>query len=312
MKRTILVAGALALSHHGAAAMDLRLPLGATLTSESTKDFASYALPISGWQQHGFDSIWAEGLKMQRTWRVDASNMTTLQLLDTLRQQLTEAGFDIAFECDAPECGGFDFRYATEIAPEPAMHVDLGNFRFLSAQRMNDGSPEYVSLVVSRSSTKGFIQVIHVGDSEQSVTPVTTSTKSISNGTVAPSGNLQDILENKGAFVLSDLEFTTGSSNLSGEEFASLAELSDYLKANPDKRVTLVGHTDSEGSLNGNIALSKRRATSVATLLRNKHGVSRSQISAEGMGFLAPLASNLTEEGRTKNRRVEVILTSTQ
>lgn len=312
LKRSILFAGAIALSHHGAQAMDLRLPLGATLTSETSQDFASYALPISGWGKDGFDSIPAEGVIVQRAWHVDASELTTLQLMDILRKQLDEAGFDIAFECVAKTCGGFDFRYSTEIIPEPAMHVDLGNFRFLSAQRMTDGDPEYISLVVSRSSTKGFIQITHVGGSSQRVTPLTTSTKNVGTAISPSQGALQEVLERTGSFVLNDLEFATGSSQLAGDNFASLAELSDYLKANPERTVALVGHTDSEGSLNGNIALSKKRAASVATLLIQKHNVQQAQLAAEGMGFLSPRASNLTQEGRTLNRRVEVIITSVQ
>lgn len=312
LKRSILFAGALALSHHGALAMDLRLPLGATLTNETSMGFASYALPMSGWKKDGFDSVWAEGPMVQRAWHVDASELTTLQLLDVLRTQLEEAGFDIAFECVAETCGGFDFRYATEILPEPAMHVDLGDFRFLSAQRLTDSDPEYISLIVSRSSTRGFIQVTHVGNSTQDVTPLTTSTKNINAAIAPPQGALHEVIERTGSFVLNDLEFATGSSQLAGENFASLAELSDYLIANPERTVALVGHTDSEGSLNGNIALSKERAASVAALLTQKHKVNQSQLSAEGMGFLAPRSSNLTEEGRMMNRRVEVIITSIQ
>jgi len=72
-----------------------------------------------------------------------------------------------------------------------------------------------------------------------------------------------------------------------------------------------VGHTDAEGSLDGNIALSRRRAASVLERLVTAYQVDRRQMEAQGMGYLAPIASNLTEEGREANRRVEVIVTST-
>ena len=111
---------------------------------------------------------------------------------------------------------------------------------------------------------------------------------------------------------LDDLSFATGSSDLSEGQYASLARLAAYLLANPDKTVALVGHTDSEGSIAGNIALSKRRAASVLERLVSVYDVPRRQMEAEGVGYLSPRASNLTAEGRVKNRRVEVILTSTQ
>ena len=112
--------------------------------------------------------------------------------------------------------------------------------------------------------------------------------------------------------MLGDLTFETGSSDLGAGDFASLRALADYLAERPGRRVTLVGHTDSSGSLEGNIALSKRRAGSVMDRLIRDYGVARRQIDAQGIGYLAPIANNLTETGREQNRRVEVIMTSTE
>ena len=96
------------------------------------------------------------------------------------------------------------------------------------------------------------------------------------------------------------------------QAFASLQALADYLRIYPDRTVALVGHTDSAGSLEANIALSKRRAKAVMEHLIKEYGVSAAQVNADGVGFLSPIASNLTSEGRAQNRRVEVVLTSTQ
>jgi OOP family OmpA-OmpF porin len=76
--------------------------------------------------------------------------------------------------------------------------------------------------------------------------------------------------------------------------------------------VALVGHTDSSGTLGGNIALSKQRAGSVLERLVSDYGANRRQLEAEGMGYLSPIANNLTETGREANRRVEVIITSSE
>jgi OOP family OmpA-OmpF porin len=123
---------------------------------------------------------------------------------------------------------------------------------------------------------------------------------------------LAQALDGQGYFILEDLVFQTGSSELGDDAFSSLSTLADYLNANPSRTVALVGHTDSEGSLAGNIALSKKRARSVVKRLISDLGVNKTQLSAEGNGFLSPRASNLTEDGRAQNRRVEVIVTSTQ
>ncbi len=95
-------------------------------------------------------------------------------------------------------------------------------------------------------------------------------------------------------------------------DFASLTGLAAYLAANPDARVTIVGHTDATGALDGNVVLSRRRAQSVVDRLVQDYGVAAGRLSAEGAGYLAPRASNLTEAGRAENRRVEAILTPTR
>ena len=88
--------------------------------------------------------------------------------------------------------------------------------------------------------------------------------------------------------------------------------LAAFLLADPARQVALVGHTDAVGALDGNIALSKRRAASVLERLATAYDVPRTQMTAEGMGYLAPLTTNRTSEGRDQNRRVEAVLLNTE
>ena len=78
--------------------------------------------------------------------------------------------------------------------------------------------------------------------------------------------------------------------------------------ADAGKRVALVGHTDSVGSLDGNITVSRSRAQSVRDALVRGLGVPAAQVDAQGAGYLSPIATNDTEDGRTANRRVEAVL----
>ena len=98
---------------------------------------------------------------------------------------------------------------------------------------------------------------------------------------------------------------------LEAKAYASLSALSAWLKANPTRHVTLVGHTDASGGLPANITLSRQRAQSVRAALIASYAADPSLIDAQGAGYLAPRASNETTEGRTQNRRVEVMLTPT-
>ena len=70
----------------------------------------------------------------------------------------------------------------------------------------------------------------------------------------------------------------------------------------------LVGHTDTVGSLDANIALSRRRAEAVRARLVEAHGVDGARIDARGVGYLAPAVANDSDEGREANRRVEAVL----
>ncbi|OYX44888.1 MAG: hypothetical protein B7Z02_03475 [Rhodobacterales bacterium 32-67-9] len=309
MKRLVL---ALLLAAPAAeAAPTLSLPPSAARTAEDRSEMGSYPLPIGPWANGRIETLTAEGEVTQTAWRVRDDSVTTLGLLATLRDQLGREGFEVLFECDTDECGGFDFRFATPYLPEPDMHVDLGDFRFLSARRMDGPVPDYVSLLVSRSADSGYVQMTRVGAALSTSLPIAAA--SFSPREAAPTRDaLGDQLVATGKVVLGDLSFATGATELGAGPFASLAALADFLKANPDKTIALVGHTDAEGSLSANVALSRQRAKSVMNRLVSTYGIAPAQLSADGIGFLSPLASNLTPEGRTQNRRVEAMITSTR
>ncbi len=292
--------------------LSLNMPGAAVEVANQVSRDDSYFLPTSPFSNGTLDGVVAEGVVRQTAWKIDEDGITTLQILAPLRDDLQNDGFEPLYECEAHVCGGFDFRYQIELLPEPDMHVNLSDFRYFAAKKGDAGNVEYVGLVVSRSTKTGFVQLTQISSLDRSVT-VTASTKAPPPQT-APvlAGPIGALLETTGHATLDDLLFKTGSSELGDETFASLENLAQYLTARPDRQVKLVGHTDASGSLDSNISLSKRRASAVASTLVEKYGVSPDQVSADGVGFLAPRASNLSEEGRTLNRRVEVILTSTQ
>jgi outer membrane protein OmpA-like peptidoglycan-associated protein len=183
------------------------------------------------------------------------------------------------------------------------MHVDLGDFRFLSAQRGQGEGAEHLALLVSRSRLAGFAQRIRVSPGA--------APKPTRLPQDQPPGPLAVQLQG-GSVVLQDLDFQTGAGGLGPGPHPALVVLADYLRANPDHRIALVGHTDASGSFEGNRALSLRRAEEVRDRLIRDHGIAPDRIEAHGVGYLVPRASNLTEEGRALNRRVEAALISTR
>ena len=103
------------------------------------------------------------------------------------------------------------------------------------------------------------------------------------------------------------INFAVNSSNIEFSSIPKIKRFAQYLLANRDSRVTIVGHTDSDGSSSDNMILSIDRARAVANKLL-EFGVSPDRISAIGKGESMPIASNETEEGKRLNRRIEAIL----
>ena len=281
------------------------MPSNARLRREVQSPIDSFAMPIGPWADGAVQTITAEGNQSRQAWQISAAGLTTLQLIRPLRDQLRNAGFDVLFECQDQACGGFDFRFAIPVFPPPEMRVNLGDYRYLAAQ--NDGA--VVSILVSRTTDAGFVQVTQICGEQ--VQPSTTDAPLRGQDPATAATDLGGALMQTGHVVLSDLAFETGSSQLGEGPFQSLQDLADFLAASPDLRIALVGHTDASGSLDGNITLSKRRAGSVRERLVASYNVDRAQLDAQGIGYLAPIAPNLTPEGRTANRRVEAIITTT-
>lgn len=106
---------------------------------------------------------------------------------------------------------------------------------------------------------------------------------------------------------LGDVLFNTGETELREEAMTSLVEVVDLLQTEPDKQIRIEGHTDATGPAETNLQLSQDRADSVMAALVSL-GVAADRMRAVGMGEDFPIDSNETEEGRSRNRRVDVIL----
>lgn len=303
LRRSLLVVG-LAGGGTGVQALTLAFPGPAVQTQTLQEPLARYRFATGPWAAGVLPSRVVEGAMEQTAWRIEGAGQSTLALLADLRGQIAAAGWQIRFECDAAECGGYDFRYEMELFNEPDMHVDLGDYRYLLAEKSDD----VMALMVSRALGAGFVQMVRVGGDLPAVEAETAPPMA----QVTPKGDLAAQLENGGATVLEDLVFASSASELAAGDYASLAALAQYLRAHPDRAITLVGHTDASGSLAVNVALSRQRAESVRARLIGEFDIPAAQLQADGVGYLAPRAGNLTPEGRTRNRRVEAMLTATQ
>ena len=124
-------------------------------------------------------------------------------------------------------------------------------------------------------------------------------------------GRLQSLRATRGShgmqMTLDDIAFAPGRATLRPEARANLDKVVAFVNRDPRKPIRIEGHTDSRGNANANQLLSQRRAEAVRDALVAA-GVQAARITAVGLGEEQPVASNDSEEGRAKNRRVDVIL----
>jgi outer membrane protein OmpA-like peptidoglycan-associated protein len=114
-------------------------------------------------------------------------------------------------------------------------------------------------------------------------------------------------LEAEGRVALYGILFDTGKADIKPESGAALQEIAKLLRARADLKLHVVGHTDNVAALDLNLKLSRARAEAVVRELVSKHGIDAGRLIAHGVGPLSPVATNGTDAGRAKNRRVELV-----
>ncbi|MEM9044435.1 MAG: OmpA family protein [Pseudomonadota bacterium] len=289
-------------------ALDLRAPEGGVQTAFSDRAYDRYPLPIRafGGEEAATEEI--AGRVIWSAFRID-SEVTTAALKDAYLKHLTELGFTELFACRTTTCGGFDFAFDAALLPAPGMLLDVDDFRQTSMMRAGDGAR--ASVLVSRVLDAAYVQTVLVTPADPDIALVASGGVATAPETVIlprDEKTLYDRLIADGRIEIEGLVFEPGGAVLSPGSEEGLGLLARLLNRNPID-VIIVGHSDNEGALESNRELSLSRAQAVVAALEAR-GVVASQMSAEGLGFLAPIATNATEEGRAQNRRVDLVLKS--
>ncbi len=118
---------------------------------------------------------------------------------------------------------------------------------------------------------------------------------------------LREGIDAYGKALVYNIHFETGSAEVRPESAEALRIISEFMKQNPSERFFVVGHTDNVGDYDMNHELSYARANAVVERLIDEYGVDNKQIKPVGVGPVSPVFSNSTEEGKARNRRVEIV-----
>lgn len=292
-------------------ALQLDLPQNARQTAARDSALDQVQIPVGPFRDGGLETHEIEGDVKRRAYRLTSPGLTPLQILAPLREQVEAAGYELVLDCNQITCGGYDFRFAVEVLPAPNMNVNIRAFHFVSAIDPQSGAA--ITLLASASDGAAYLQIIQagtVGQGAKQARPGVEDTVPASVQPEPPAETLAARLLENGSVVLHDIDFEVGTTTLDDVPSGALASLAALLEERPDLRIAVVGHTDTGGGLEVNITVSRARAQAVRERLIESYGADPGRVDAEGMGYLAPRASNLTPEGREANRRVEVILLS--
>jgi OmpA-OmpF porin, OOP family len=263
-----------------------------TINEYRQKAFDEYELPLSSVVEGKYEKTQHVEGKVTAIYYTTPEGRSALEIYRNYASALKNGGFQTLFACDKT-CG--------DGPPSGAFPLDdaFGNFsvaRYLAAKLSRDAGDVYVALWVYDSSfdIKTFLAVVEVKPMESGL--VTVNAASLAS----------DITRTGHASVYG-IYFDTGKADVKPESDATLKEIAKLLQQDPKLKLYVVGHTDNVGTLASNMDLSKRRGDAVVAALSTKYSVAAARLSAEGDGPTAPVASNDSEDGRAKNRRVELV-----
>ncbi len=220
---------------------------------------------------------------------------SALEVFRNFENRITEAGYRTIFSGGPKQFNDYKFKYKHPV--EKLQSISLSSkIWYLSAKKTAGGSDTYISILASP----------HSGGDGQRVRLIAVETKTMENRMV-DAAKMQASINETGKVALYGIYFDTGSAAVKKSSAPTLQEIAKLLRGSSSMKIIVVGHTDNQGGYDYNIDLSKRRAAAVAQALQTAYKISPSRLRSAGVGYLAPAANNTNEEGRTLNRRVELV-----
>jgi outer membrane protein OmpA-like peptidoglycan-associated protein len=295
---------------------------GSEIVAYDTKRFVEYELQTSSFTSFDLEAhkrrfasppLAIEGA-LTRIWYEAAGDTSGVELLRNYENELTAQGFEILYDSTKDEAAT---KWNNYLASFSGMEINTNrsyyifyaaekrNIKVLSAKKTRAEGDLYVSLLTvqwdkddavykARRGTYAALDLIEVK-------PMTQNMVTVKADEMAKS------ISSTGRVALYGILFDFNKADLKPESKPALEEIAKLLRAEASLALHVVGHTDSVGNYETNSALSRHRAEAVVAALVNEYGINASRLTANGVAHLAPVAVNTTEEGRARNRRVELV-----
>jgi outer membrane protein OmpA-like peptidoglycan-associated protein len=248
-----------------------------------------------------------------------------LEVLRNYQQEIQSKGGKVLFECKAEECGGNAHRSSSgggermslSLYLYPGKRITYTNFdnaycaqtrriadqRYLSAELPPAGAHVSVLSYTLKDDhhCKAFndrtIAIVHIIEGKAREQKMVT----------VKAEELAQQISSAGSVSLYGIFFDFNKADVKPESTPALDEVARLLRAQAGLKLLVVGHTDNVGGFAFNMDLSQRRAAAVVNALITRYKVDRGRLSPVGVSYASPVASNKTDEGRARNRRVQLV-----
>ncbi len=219
-------------------------------------------------------------------------------VVSSFQKQLTGKGYQAVFQCSGKQCGPH-FAQVSPGARHASQYFSSNGpvGHYFVAEKSGPAFDRYVVMQISApSSGKPHALINHIRTQPLQIASIHVSAHQMAQS-----------IHKTGRVALYGIYFATNSAQLQPKSKPTLTQIAKLLANNPKLNLLVVGHTDSRGSFQYNMKLSRRRAKAVVNALVNNYGVDRSRLKPWGDGYTAPRATNRSKRGRARNRRVELV-----
>jgi len=278
---------------------------GATIRAQNRQEFDSFTVPLgpADKSERKFKKEEQVEGKVVKTLYQAPAGASPLAVSRSYQDALKQSGSEILYSCSPKQCNeegraavtlGYSGTYLGPLGGHSP--DDAGTYLFTARHPKNNVYVVVVAFNIWGDPSRVFYTVNVV-----EVKPMQTEM------VVVKAQELANDITKTGHASIYGIYFDTGKAIVKPESKPVIAEIAKLLNSQATLKLHVVGHTDNVGSLASNMTLSKQRAEAVVNALVNDHRIAAARLIANGVGPLAPVASNAAEEGRAKNRRVELV-----
>jgi OOP family OmpA-OmpF porin len=310
---------------------------GSFILSYEHKSFTDFTLPLSKLEEvrdkrdsqnnHYFEPKKQKVLQSEYTRIVYfiPADRSPLEVLRNYQDEIKSKNGTILFECQDAACGGdpgrssggggglmslaMYLRPANRITDPLCSNAHCAQTRHITEQRYFaaevPASGAHVSVLAYTLKADLCCKAFN-GRTIAIVDIVEARSRESKMVTVA-AAEMENAITATGRVALYGIYFDFNKADVKPESDPTLEQIGKLMKTTPALKLLVVGHTDAVGSFSSNMDLSQRRAVAVVQALVSRFGIAQSRLTAVGVSFASPVASNKTDEGRAKNRRVELV-----